>query len=101
MKHAKDAFQALSVSTAPIDAVGSLSEWDFPISEVCRLEQAIIEERISYIKFLESVNFDIDVLKQNMADKEDVVTLSRKMDELKTLVQDEAATPFMSGKSSR
>ena len=91
VKHAKDAFQALGVSTAPIDAVGSLSESDFPISELRRLEQAIKEEYKSHIKFLES----------DIADKNDVAMLSRKMDELKTVVQDEAATPFTSGTGSQ
>ena len=99
VKHAKDAFQALGVSTAPIDAIGSLSESDFPTNEVHRLEQGIEEERKSYMKFLESVNFEIDDLRQNMADKEDVFTLLRKMDELKPPVQDEPATSFISGKS--
>ena len=103
VQHAKDAFQALGISTAPIDAVGSLLESDFPISEVRRLHLAIIEENKSYIKVLEGVNFDILDLKKKMesdiADKEDVVMLSRKMDELKTVLQDEAATPYMSGKS--
>ena len=103
VKHAKDAFQALGVSTAPIDAVGSLLESDFPTSKVRKLEQAITEPNKSYIKFLESVNCDILELKKkiesDIADKEDVVMLSRKMDELKTVLQDEAATPYMSGKS--
>ena len=75
LKHAKDAFQALGVSTAPIDAGGSLLESDFPTSKVRRLEQAIIEENKSYIKFLD------------IASKEDVAMLARKIDELKA-VQD-------------
>ena len=94
VKHAKDAFQALGVSTALLDAVGSLSESDFPTNEVRRLEQGMKEESKSYKKFLERVNFDISDLKKKMesdiADKEDVVMLSRKMDELKDVVQDEA-----------
>ena len=68
-----------------------------------RLEQSIKEENKSYIKFLESVNFDILDLKKKMegdiANKEVVVMLSRKMDELKTMLQDKGATPYMSGKS--
>ena len=91
VKHAKDAFQALGVSTAPIDAVGSLLESDFPTSKVRRLEQAIKEENKSYIKFLEGVNSDIAELKKkvesDIASKEDVAMLARKIDELKA-VQD-------------
>ena len=89
VKHAKDAFQALGVSTAPIDAVGSLLESDFPINEVRRLEQAINEENKSYIKFLEGVNLDIGELKKkvegDLASKEDVAMLGRKIDELKAM----------------
>ena len=72
-QHTKDAFQALGVSTALVDAVGSLSESDFPINEVRRLEQGIKEEKTSYIKFLEG----------DVARKEDVAMLARKIDELK------------------
>ena len=96
VKHAKDAFQALNVSTAPIDAVGSLLESDFPINEVRRLEQAIKEEYKSYIRFLESVK---EKMESDIADKEDVGMLSRKMDELKATVQAEVATLFTSRKS--
>ena len=74
VKHAKDAFQALGVSTAPIDAVGSLLESDFPTSKVRRLEQAMKEEYKSYIKFLED-------MKSDFASKEDVAMLARKIDE--------------------
>ena len=87
VKHARDAFQALSVSTDPIDAVGSLLESDFPINEVSKLEQAIKEEYKSYIKFLESVNSDIGELKEkveaDVASKEDIALVIRKIDELK------------------
>ena len=89
VKHAKDAFQALGVSTAPIDAVGSLLESDFPTSKVRKLEQAINEENKSYIKFLEGVNSDIAELKKkvesDIASKEDVAMLARKIDELKAM----------------
>ena len=89
LRHAKDAFQALGVSTAPIDAVGSLLESDFPTSKVRKLEQAINEENKSYIKFLEGVNSDIAELKKkvesDIASKEDVAMLARKIDELKAM----------------
>ena len=96
VRHAKDAFQALGVSTAPIDAVGSLLESDFPTSEVRRLEQAIKEEYKSCIRFLESMK---EKLESDIADKGDVGMLLRKMDELKAAVQAEVATLFTSRKS--
>ena len=104
LKHAKDAFQALGVSTAPIDAVGSLLESDFPTSKVRKLEQAINEENKSYIKFLEGVNSDIAELKKkvesDIASKEDVAMLARKIDELKAMqdVSDKKENITMSGR---
>ena len=87
VKHAKDAFQALGVSTARVDAVGSLLESDFPINEVRKLEQGIKEENKSYIKFLESMISDIGELKEqveaHVASKEDIALVIGKIDELK------------------
>ena len=87
MQHAKDAFKALGVKTDPIDAVGSLTESDFPTNEVRNLEQAIKEETQAYIKFLESVSSDICDLKQKMesdtANKDDIAILGQKIDEMK------------------
>ena len=91
VQRAKDAFLALGVSTAPIDAVGSLTESDFPTNEVRRLEKAIKEANRAYIKWLESIISDT-------ADKEDIAMLAQKINELKTLL-DEVATSSTSGKS--
>ena len=55
VQHAKDAFKALGVKTDAIDVIGGLNESDFPIKEVCKLEQAMKEETRAYIKFLEGV----------------------------------------------
>ena len=63
MNYAKDAFKALGVSTAQIDAVGSLTESDFPRNEVRRLEMKLIDETRAYIKFLEEVNSDISEIR--------------------------------------
>ncbi|KAJ7374227.1 hypothetical protein OS493_007301 [Desmophyllum pertusum] len=63
MQHAKDAFKALGVKTDLIDAVGSLTESDFPTEQVRKLEQGIKEETRAYIKFLEGVSSDIDELR--------------------------------------
>ena len=91
VQRAKDAFLALGVSTAPIDAVGSLTESDFPTNEVRRLEEAIKEANRAYIKWLESIISDT-------ADKEDIAMLAQKINELKTLL-DEVASSSTSGKS--
>ena len=101
VNYAKDAFQALGVSTAPIDAVGSLTESDFPTNEVCALEMRLRDETRAYINFLEEVNSDISEVKaisrvlkadvsdvkqkveEDVANKEDITRLEKKMDELK------------------
>ena len=116
VNYAKDAFQALGVSTAPIDAVGSLTESDFPTNEVRALEMRLRDETRAYINFLEEVNSDITEVKailralkagqeqqyspilsslssdvsdvkqkveEDVANKEDITRLEKKIDELK------------------
>ena len=110
VNYAKDAFQALGVSTAPIDAVGSLTESDFPTNEVRALETRQRNETRAYINFLEEVNSDISEVKailqalkagqeqqyspilsslsSDVSDvkqkvEEDITRLEKKMDELK------------------
>ena len=63
VNYAKDAFKALGVSTVPIDAVGGLTESDFPTNEVRRLEMKLRDETRAYIKFLEEVSSDICEIK--------------------------------------
>ena len=63
VNYAKDAFKALGVSTVPIDAVGSLTESDFPTNEVLRLEMKLRDETRAYVKFLEEVSSDISEIK--------------------------------------
>ena len=63
VNYAKDAFQALGLATAPIDAVGSLTESDFPTNEVRALEMRQRDETRAYINFLEEVNSDITEVK--------------------------------------
>ena len=63
VNYAKDAFKALGVSTAQIDAVGSLTESDFPTNEVRRLEMRLRDETRAYIKFLEELSSDISEIK--------------------------------------
>ena len=63
VQHAKEAFKALGVKTDPIDAIGGLTESDFPTKEVRKLEEGIKQETQAYIKFLEDVSSDIDELR--------------------------------------
>ena len=63
VNYAKDAFKALGVSTAQIDAIGSLTESDFPTNEVCRLKMRLEDETRAYINFVEEVSSDISEIK--------------------------------------
>ena len=52
---AKEAFTALVIKTDPIDAIGGLTESDFPTKEVRKLEEGLRQETRSYIECLEEV----------------------------------------------
>ena len=93
VQHLKDAFKALGAATAVIDAVGSLTESDFPTNEVHRLEQRMMEEFKAHIKFLEAMSSDISELtalstaikrrvESDTADKKDIAMLEQKLKEL-------------------
>ena len=92
VNYARVAFQALGVPTAPIDALGSLTESDFPTNEVRQLERRIKEESREYIKFLEEMNSDVieiramqNVIMQkvdNIVTKEDITMLDQKIAKL-------------------
>ena len=93
VQHAKDAFEALGVTTAVIDAVGRLTGSDFPTNEVHKLEQRQRKETQAYIKFLEVMSADISELRtlstvikrrveSDTADKDDIAMLDQKIDEL-------------------
>jgi len=64
---AKDAFEALGVTTVAIDAIRSLTESDFPTEKVNRLKQDIVNELQAQIKFLTDT----------AASKEDIAILHR------------------------
>ena len=93
VQHSKEAFKALGAKTDPIDAIGGLTESDFPTKEVRKLEEGIRQETRAYIKFLEDVSSDIDELRatanaikekvEGTASKEDMALLERKIDDLK------------------
>ena len=57
---AKEAFRALCIKTDPIDAIGGLTESDFPIKEVRKLEESLRRETRSYIECLEEVRSGVD-----------------------------------------
>ena len=132
VNYAKDAFQALGLSTAPIDAVGSLTESDFPTNEVRALETRQRDETRAYINFLEEVNSDITEVKailralkagqeqqyspilsslssdvsdvkqkveEDVANKEDITRLEKKIDELKEGQRERDAQSKNSGMS--
>ena len=134
VKYAKDAFQALGVSTAPIDTVGSLTESDFPTNEVRALQMRLRHETRAYINVLEEVNSDITEVKailralkagqeqqyspilsslsshvsdvkqkveEDVANKEDITRLEKKMDELKEGQREREADSKNSGISKK
>ena len=92
VNYAKVAFQALGVPTAPIDALGSLTESDFPTNEIRQLERRIKEESREYIKFLEEMSSDVIEIKamqnvimqkvDNIVTKEDIAMLDQKIAKL-------------------
>ena len=93
VNYAKDAFQALGVPTAPIDALSSLTEADFPTNKVRQLEKNVKEETREYIKFLEEMSSDVIEMKtllnavkqtvDNTSNKEDIAMLEQKIAKLK------------------
>ena len=128
VNYAKDAFQALGLSTAPIDSVGSLTESDFPTNEVRALETRLRDETRAYINFLKEVNSDVGVIKailqeqqyspilsslssdvsdvkqkveEDVANKEDITRLEKKIDELKEGQRERDAQSKNSGKSKK
>ena len=134
VNYAKDAFQALGFSTAPIEAVGSLTESDFPTNEVRALETRQRDETRAYINFLKEVNSDVGEIKvilqalkagqeqqyspilssmnsdvndvkqkveDDVANKEDITSLEKKMDELKEGQRERDARSKNSGISKK
>ena len=95
IQYANEAFKALGISTASIDAIGSLTASDFPTTEVRKLEEQVKKENQAYIKCLESRNADMEeirdfltAIKQNVqilaADKEEVARLEQMIEDWKT-----------------
>ena len=101
VNYAKDAFQALGVPTAPIDALSGLTESDFPTTKVRQLEKSIREETREYIKFLEEMSSDVIEMKtllnavkqtvDNTSNKEDIAMLEQKIAKLQVSRHESAA----------
>ncbi|XP_068752079.1 uncharacterized protein [Montipora capricornis] len=88
IQYAKEAFKALGISTASIDAFGSLTASDFPIAEVRKLEQQVREEKQSHIKCLESRNEDMEKIEESLAAIEQKVeSLTASKEEVAMLEQ--------------
>ena len=89
LKLSKDAFRALGVKTDPIDAIGGLTESNFPTKEVGKLRQAMKEETLSYLKFLEGMCSEIHELRgkvEGIASKEDIVSLEQEIKDLRQVL---------------
>ena len=62
---AKDAIKALGVSTSPIDAVGSLTESDFPTEKVRKLENDVRTELQKENEFLRDVKDGLQLIQKS------------------------------------
>ena len=78
MQLAKEAFKALGIMTDPIDAIGGMTEPDFPTKEVRKLEETLRQETRSYIECLQEVRSGVASLKGKFDN------LKRKMDQDQT-----------------
>jgi len=66
IQHTKDAIKALGATTTPIDAVGSLTESDFPTEKVCKLKDDITKGLRRVNTLLQTEN---TFLKENVEDQ--------------------------------
>ena len=86
----KEAFKALGVTTDPIDAIGGLTESDFPTKEFRKLEESVRQGTRSYIEFLEEERSSVERLEEVrsgvdklIAQMNAIPVLERKIDDLK------------------
>ena len=83
---AKDTFQALGVPTAPIDALSSLTESDFPTNKIRQLQKSIKEETrdmSSDVIEMQTLLNPIKKTADNTANQEDIAMLEQKIAKLK------------------
>ena len=90
---AKDTFQALGVPTAPIDALSSLTESDFPTNKIRQLQKSIKEETREMSSDVIEMKTLLNAIKQtadNTANQEDIAMLEQKIAKLQvTQLEDE------------
>ena len=86
----KEAFKALGVTTDPIDAIGGLTESDFPTKEVRKLEESVRQGTRSYIEFLEEERSSVERLEEVRSSVDKLIAqmnaipvLEGKIDDLK------------------
>ena len=94
IQHTKDAIKALGVTTDPIDAVGSLTESDFPTEKVCKLKDDITNELLTEITFLkENVEDELMGMRSDFAQsrqerQEDSLELKKTIEKAMTANQE-------------
>ena len=67
VKHAKEAFTAVGLSTKSLETIGNLTESNFPTTQVEKLNERIHKERNNFYQFLESeVKDDLEDIKIKM-----------------------------------
>ena len=86
----KEAFKALGVTTDPIDAIGGLTESDFPTEEVRKLEESVRQWTRSYMEFLEEERSIVEGLEEMRSSMDNLIVqmnaipvLEGKIDDLK------------------
>ena len=90
---AKDAIKALGVNTDPIDAVGSLTESDFPTEKVQKLEDDVRKELQKINEFLKEEVSD-DLLRLQKSQKEGTEELKKTIQFANATVQGTIETKF-------
>ena len=86
----KEAFKALGVTTDPIDAIGGLTESDFPTEEVRKLKESVRQWTRSYMEFLEEERSIVEGLEEMRSSMDSLIVqmnaipvLEGKIDDLK------------------
>ena len=86
IQYTKDAIKALGVTTDPVDAVGSLTESDFPTEKVCKLKDDITKELLTEIRFLkenvedELIGVRSDLVQSRQERQEDSLELRKTIE---------------------
>ena len=98
VKHAKDAFTALSCSTTSLERIGNMKESDFPTKEVEKLNEEINHLRNDFHLFLENeVKHEVSGMKYEMSEvKYEMSEMKHELSTIKgVLTQTKDATGMM------